>query len=160
MKKQAVEIRRATGATRLVFEVQTGTGRYGSSAARPAPREREPMKTARVLRSAVLALVLAAAAPAGAKDVYKAFLDPGNPQHKATLDILAQLEQTPNDAGLHNDLGCLIARDGFWRDALREFDTGREARPEGRDAPYFNAGLVQTTRGEWGAARGARSRRP
>lgn len=111
------------------------------------------MTIARLLRPAGL-LVLALALPAAARDVYKGFLDPANPQHRATLDILARLEKTPNDAGLHNDLGCLIARDGFWRDALREFETaGKLDRKEGR--PFYNAGLVQITRGRWRAARSA-----
>jgi hypothetical protein len=111
------------------------------------------MTIARLLRP-VAVLVLAVALPAAARDVYKGFLDPGNPQHRATLDLLARLEKTPNDASLHNDLGCLIARDGFWRDALREFETAEKLdRKDGR-APY-NAGLVQMTRGEWRSARSA-----
>ena len=109
------------------------------------------MTIARLLRPAAL-LVLSLAIPAAAKDVYRAFLDPGIPQHKATLDILARLEQTPNDASLHNDLGCLIARDGFWRDALREFETAEKLDKKDGRAPY-NAGLVETTRGAWGSAR-------
>ncbi len=111
------------------------------------------MTIARCLRPAA-ALLLVLAIPALAKDVYKGFLDPGNPQHRATLDLLARLEQTPNDASLHNDLGCLIARDGFWRDALRELDTAAKLDKKDGRAPY-NAGLVQTTRGEWGSARSA-----
>ena len=111
------------------------------------------MTLARSARSAAV-LCLSLALPAAAKDVYKAFLDPGNPQHKATLDILTRLDQTPNDASLHNDLGCLIARDGFWRDALREFETAQKLDKKDGRAPY-NAGLVQTTRGEWGSARSA-----
>lgn len=111
------------------------------------------MTIARFLRPAAI-LLFALAIPAAAKDVYKAFLDPGIPQHKATLDILARLEATPNDASLHNDLGCLIARDGFWRDALREFETAEKLDKKNGRAPY-NAGLVQTTRGAWGSARSA-----
>lgn len=111
------------------------------------------MTIARFLRPAA-ALLFALAIPAAAKDVYKAFLDPGIPQHRATLDILARLEETPNDASLHNDLGCLIARDGFWRDALREFETAEKLDKKDGKAPY-NAGLVQTTRGAWGSARSA-----
>ena len=111
------------------------------------------MTLARLIRP-VLAAVLLAAPAALAKDVYKGFLDPGNPQHKATLDILARLEKNPNDAGLHNDLGCLIARDGFWRDALREFETAEKLDKHDGRAPY-NAGLVEMTRGEWGSARSA-----
>jgi hypothetical protein len=63
------------------------------------------------------ALALCLAAPAAAKDVYKPYLDPGIPHHRAILDTLARLEANPKDAGLKNDLGCLIALDGFWRDA-------------------------------------------
>jgi hypothetical protein len=112
------------------------------------------MTIVRRLRPAAVLFFLALGLPAAAKDVYKAFLDPGNPQHRATLDILARLEKTPNDASLHNDLGCLIARDGFWRDALREFETAEKLDKKDGRAPY-NAGLVQMTRGEWGAARSA-----
>jgi hypothetical protein len=111
------------------------------------------MTIARCLRPAA-ALFLALALPAAAKDVYKAFLDPGNPQHRATLDLLARIEKNPNDASLHNDLGCLIARDGFWRDALREFETAEKLDKKNSRAPY-NAGLVEMTRGEWGSARSA-----
>ena len=154
MKKQAAEIRRTTGATRLVVRGPDprGEGAARRQAAVPAV-EREPMTIARFLRPAAL-LVLSLAIPAAAKDVYRAFLDPGIPQHKATLDILARLEETPNDASLHNDLGCLIARDGFWRDALREFETAEKLDKKDGRAPY-NAGLVQTTRGAWGSARSA-----
>ena len=111
------------------------------------------MTIARFLRPAAL-LVLSLAIPAAAKDVYRAFLDPGIPQHKATLEILARLEETPNDASLHNDLGCLIARDGFRRDARREFETAETLDKKDGRAPY-NAGLVETTRGAWGSARSA-----
>ena len=106
-------------------------------------------------RALGLALAMATfAAFAGslaAKDVYKGFLDPGIPQHRATLDILERLAKTPNDASLHNDLGCLIARDGFWRDALREFDLAAKLdKADGR--PLYNAGLVHAMRGEWSGA--------
>ncbi|MFI5120872.1 MAG: hypothetical protein ACHQM4_10675 [Thermoanaerobaculia bacterium] len=99
------------------------------------------------------ALVLCAAVawPLSARDVYRGFLDPGIPQHRATLDLLERLEKTPNDASLHNDLGCLIARDGFWRDALREFDVA--AKLDKADSrPLYNAGLVHAMRGEWRSA--------
>jgi hypothetical protein len=99
-----------------------------------------------------LAIAMAAfAGPLGARDVYKGFLDPGIPQHRATLDILERLEKTPNDASLHNDLACLIARDGFWRDALREFGIAATLdKSDGR--PLYNAGLVHAMRDEWGRA--------
>ena len=100
-----------------------------------------------------LALCLSAALafPLAARDVYKGFLNPGIPQHRATLDLLERLEKTPNDASLHNDLACLIARDGFWRDALREFGVAAQLdKTDGR--PLYNAGLVHATRGEWASA--------
>ncbi len=91
------------------------------------------------------------AGPLAARDVYKGFLEPSIPQHRATLDLLARLETAPNDASLHNDLACLIARDGFWRDALREFGVAAKLdKADGR--PLYNAGLVHATRGEWGSA--------
>jgi hypothetical protein len=111
------------------------------------------MTIARVLRPSAV-LLFALALSAAAKDVYKGFLDPGIPQHRATLEILARLEENPNDASLHNDLGCLIARDGFWRDALREFEAAEKLDKKDGRAPY-NAGLVHTTRGAWGDARAA-----
>jgi hypothetical protein len=91
------------------------------------------------------------AGPLAARDVYKGFLDPSIPQHRATLDLLERIANTPNDAALHNDLACLIARDGFWRDALREFGLAAKLdKSDGR--PLYNAGLVHQTRGEWGSA--------
>lgn len=109
----------------------------------------------RLIRTGALALsILAAARLADAKDVYKCCLDPGIPHHRAILDTLARIDATPNDARLHNDLGCLVARDGFWRDALREFDVA--AGLDRKDAkPHFNAGLVRVSRNEWRAARRA-----
>ena len=110
------------------------------------------MKVDRRARFAgALALCATLAWPLAARDVYRGFLDPGNPQHRATLDLLERLEKTPNDASLHNDLACLIARDGFWRDALREF--GVAAKLDKADSrPLYNAGLVHAMRGEWGSA--------
>lgn len=106
---------------------------------------------AALLGGALLAAVLATL-PASGKDVYKPFLDPAIPHHAAILDTLAKLEKEPGAAALHNDLGCLVAWDGFWRDALRSFETAAEL--DGKDSrPLFNAGLVNALRGEWGAAR-------
>src|SRR5664280_843128 len=94
------------------------------------------MKVDRRARFAgALALCATLAWPLAARDVYRGFLDPGNPQHRATLDLLA----------------CLIARDGFWRDALREF--GVAAKLDKADSrPLYNAGLVHAMRSEWGSA--------
>ena len=104
-----------------------------------------------LLPGAILAAFLGAA-PAAGKDTYKGSLDPGTPHHAAILDTLSKIEKNPADATLHNDLGCLVAWDGFWRDALRSFDTAAELAPKD-SRPSFNAGLVQALRGEWGGAR-------
>lgn len=103
------------------------------------------------LAGAVLAASLGASTAAG-KDVYRASLDPAIPHHAAILETISKIEQNPSDAALHNDLGCLVAWDGFWRDALRSFDKAAELAPAD-SRPSFNAGLVQALRGEWGSAR-------
>ncbi len=112
------------------------------------------MKVSVLGRGAALflsAFLLATAAEA--RDVYKAVLDPGVPRHRAILDTLEHLQKTPADAGLKNDLACLIAQEGFWRDALRELSEA--AKLDKKDSrPLFNAGLVETMRGEWRSARG------
>ncbi|HEX7616479.1 MAG TPA: tetratricopeptide repeat protein [Thermoanaerobaculia bacterium] len=108
-------------------------------------------RRARLGGALALTLAAALAGPLAARDVYRGFLDPSIPQHRATLDLLERLRKTPDDAALHNDLACLIARDGFWRDALREF--GVAAKLDKKDGrALYNAGLVHATRGEWGSA--------
>jgi len=96
--------------------------------------------------------LLLAAGPGAGKDVYKAFLSPEVPHHRAIQEILAQIEINPLDASLFNDLGCLVAWDGFWRDALRNFETAAKLDP-GDTRPLFNAGIVYAYKGEWGNAR-------
>ncbi|MHB8798050.1 MAG: tetratricopeptide repeat protein [Thermoanaerobaculia bacterium] len=104
-----------------------------------------------LLPGAIAASLLFAPAASG-KDVYKPYLDKAIPHHAAILDTLEKLEKSPDDAQLHNDLGCLVAWDGFWRDALRSFAEASDLDPKD-SRPWFNAGLVQALRGEWGAAR-------
>lgn len=106
-----------------------------------------------LLPGAIL-LAFLSASPAAGKDVYKGSLDPAIPHHAAILDTLSKIEKAPADGALYNDLGCLVAWDGFWRDALRSFDTATELAPKD-SRPSFNAGLVKALRGEW---RDARSR--
>ena len=104
-----------------------------------------------LLPGAVLVAFLSAS-PAPGKDVYRGSLDPAIPHHAAILDTLSKIEKAPADGALYNDLGCLVAWDGFWRDALRSFDTATELAPKD-SRPSFNAGLVKALRGEWGGAR-------
>ena len=112
-----------------------------------------PHRFPRLVAGVVFASLSVTALPAAARDVYKGFLDPAIPQHRAILDTLERLKASPKDPALHNDLGCLIARDGFWRDALREFDTAADLDRKASH-PLFNAGLVYAYKGEWGGARG------
>ncbi len=102
----------------------------------------------------LLFLLLLVPATVLAKDVYKGFLDESIPHHRAIKDTLALIEAHPDEAGLYNDLGCLIAWDGFWRDALRNFETAARLDPKD-DKPLFNAGVVHAWQGEWGSAKGA-----
>ncbi|MRR13188.1 hypothetical protein EG835_12195, partial [bacterium] len=104
-----------------------------------------------LLPGALLAALLGAA-PAAGKDTYKGSLDASIPHHAAILDTLSKIEKAPADGALYNDLGCLVAWDGFWRDALRSFDTAVELAPKD-SRPSFNAGLVQALHGDWGGAR-------
>lgn len=108
----------------------------------------------KALLPGVLAAALAAALPAAGADVYKSSLDAGIPHHAAILDVLSRIEKDPSNALLYNDLGCLVAWDGFWRDALRSFEKASELAPKDT-RPWFNGGLVEALRGNW---RGARSR--
>ncbi len=147
LKKQAAAIRKETGASRLVFEVLTVEGKRPPRRP-PGHPERKPMR--RFLAAGAAALLLAAGPMAG-KDVYKAFLSPEVPHHRAIQEILAQIEAHPDDASLFNDLGCLVAWDGFWRDALRNFETAAKLDPADT-RPMFNAGIVYAYKGEWGNA--------
>ncbi|HYN42416.1 MAG TPA: hypothetical protein VE129_11600 [Thermoanaerobaculia bacterium] len=104
-----------------------------------------------LLPGAILAAFLGAS-PAAGKDSYKGSLDPAIPHHAAILDTLSKIEKAPVDGALYNDLGCLVAWDGFWRDALRNFDTAAGLAPKD-SRPSFNAGLVEALRGDWGGAR-------
>lgn len=108
----------------------------------------------RRLLVAFAAVLLVAAGTVSGKDVYKAFLSPEVPHHRAIKEILAQIEANPLDASLFNDLGCLVAWDGFWRDALRNFETAAKL-DKGDTRPMFNAGIVYAYKGEWGNARSA-----
>lgn len=108
----------------------------------------------KALLPGVFLAALASALPADGAGAYKSSLDAGIPHHAAILDTLAKIEKDPSDAQLHNDLGCLVAWDGFWRDALRSFDTAAGLAPKD-SRPWFNGGLVEALRGNW---RGARSR--
>ena len=161
VKKQAAEIRRATGATRLAFEVQTREGKVRLvGRPLPAPRERQPMKIA-PLSAPPPALVLALAASGRRQGRLQGLPRPGHPAAQGDARhprapradperrVAAQRPRVP-----HRARRLLARRPARVRDR-------REARQEGRTRLY-NAGLVQTTRGEWGAARSAfqESRRP
>ena len=100
----------------------------------------------------LLVAALLAGGSALAGDAPRGSLDPDTPRTRTVLDALAVVQARPDDAGLKNDLGCLMAREGSWRDALREFH--ESAGLDRRDSrSSFNAGLVLAATGDWQGAR-------
>lgn len=106
----------------------------------------------KALLAGALLVAFSSASAASAAETHRWSLDPAIPHHAAILDTLAKIEQDPSNADLQNDLGCLIAWDGFWRDALKAFDKASELAPKD-SRPHFNAGLVEALHGSWGGAR-------
>ena len=71
------------------------------------------------------------------------------PQHRATSRSSAHRDERRTTRALYNDLGCLVAWDGFWRDALRKFETAAKL-DKGDTRPLYNAGLVHALQGRVG----------
>lgn len=83
---------------------------------------------------------------------YSKYLAPnGNSLDAAIQHDLDRLMDNPNDAAVHNDLGQLLVRKGFPKDAELEFR--RSIRADKKFYPaWYNLGLVQAARDEWGLA--------
>ena len=86
--------------------------------------------------------------------VYTQFINTGSPldqQIRATYDAV---RANPNLAPLHNDLGQLLLRKGFPKDAEREFE--RAINADSRFYPaWYNQGLVRAARDDYSGARRA-----
>ena len=79
------------------------------------------------------------------------FLNPADPVDQQIAAKIKQLRANPNSAVLHNDLGSLLSKKGYPKDAQREFERAVNA-----DFHYFpawyNLGLMREERGEYALA--------
>ena len=88
---------------------------------------------------------------------YTQYLDPANPADQRIHQDLVLLRADPKSAPLHNDLGQLLAKKGFPKDAEREF--GRAVDSDSHFYPaWYNLGLMRVARGDSVGARWAFSR--
>jgi len=69
-------------------------------------------------------------------------------QQKAVEDYQKALQLTPNDAGVHNNLGSLYAEMGKVTDAQAEFQKAAELNPTGASGYYYNLGVVMVNQGK------------
>lgn len=92
--------------------------------------------------------------PYGKPPVYTRFLNTGtvlDQQIKTTYDAV---RANPSSAPMHNDLGQLLLRKGFPKDAEREFE--RAINADSRFHPaWYNLGLVRAARNNFSGARRA-----
>ncbi|HKB78578.1 MAG TPA: tetratricopeptide repeat protein, partial [Thermoanaerobaculia bacterium] len=80
------------------------------------------------------------------------YLDPGNPLDVQIRNTLDALRANPRSAPLHNELGQLLRRKGFPKDAEIEFE--RAVNADHRFYPaWYNLGLVREDRGDYPGAR-------
>ena len=88
---------------------------------------------------------------------YSRYLNPANAldqQIQATVDAL---RANPKSAGLHNNLGQLLAQKGFPKDAETEFE--RAVNHDRRFYPaWYNLGLLRAARGDYIGSRMALNR--
>jgi tetratricopeptide (TPR) repeat protein len=80
------------------------------------------------------------------------YLDPGNPLDAQIQRVLNDLRANPRSAALHNELGQLLQRKGFPKDAEVEFE--RAVNADSRFYPaWYNLGLLRQARGDYAGAR-------
>ncbi|HEX7705584.1 MAG TPA: tetratricopeptide repeat protein [Thermoanaerobaculia bacterium] len=85
---------------------------------------------------------------------YARYLDTGSTLDSQILWTLEALRNDPASPALHNDLGSLLVRKGFPKDAEREFE--RAIDLDGRFHPaWYNLGMVRAARGSESGARRA-----
>ena len=80
------------------------------------------------------------------------YLDPANPLDAQIQRTLKDLRANPRSAALHNELGQLLRRKGFAKDAEVEFERAVDADPHFFPA-WYNLGLVRQARGDYPGAR-------
>jgi tetratricopeptide (TPR) repeat protein len=85
---------------------------------------------------------------------YAKYLNTGSQLDAQINATLAALRDNPNSPRLHNDLGSLLVRKGFPKDAEREFE--RAVNLDSNFYPaWYNLGLVRAARGDALGARRA-----
>ncbi len=121
----------------------------------------------RLLFTAVAALVLAGCGtfldphkdknPYEKPPFYSKYLDRGNPLDQQIQAALDALRANPHSAPWHNQLGQLLAKKGFPKDAELEFERAVDA--DGHFYPaWYNLGLMRSARGDSLGARFAFNR--
>jgi tetratricopeptide (TPR) repeat protein len=69
-------------------------------------------------------------------------------EQKAIDNYQKTLQMTPNDAGLHNNLGSVYAEMGKVADAQAEFQKAAALNPSGASGYYYNLGVVMVNQGK------------
>jgi tetratricopeptide (TPR) repeat protein len=69
-------------------------------------------------------------------------------EEKAIANYQKALQLTPNDAGLHNNLGSVYAEMSKVADAQKEFQTAADLNPTGASGYYYNLGVVMVNQGK------------
>lgn len=87
-------------------------------------------------------------------DFYTPYLRASDALDGAILDLTRQVKDRPEDPGLRNDLGNLLARRGFAREAREEYEKAEKLDREFFLADY-NEGLLWEKEGKTAAAIGA-----
>jgi tetratricopeptide (TPR) repeat protein len=69
-------------------------------------------------------------------------------QQKAIENYQKVIQLTPNDAGLHNNLGSVYAEMGKIPEAQAEFQKAADLNPSGASGYYYNLGVVMVNQGK------------
>jgi hypothetical protein len=102
--------------------------------------------------AALLLLALPGALPGEKKEpFYRRFLVPGDPLDESILLQERRIEEDPENAALHNDMGVLLARRRFPEMAAEEFQRAAKLDKKNWLAPY-NLGLVLESEGKFDGA--------
>lgn len=85
---------------------------------------------------------------------YTKYLDAQNPSDQRIAQLIEALRTNPASAPAHNELGELLARKGFPKDAEVEFE--RAVNADRRFYPaWYNLGMIRAARGDAAGARRA-----
>jgi hypothetical protein len=124
-------------------------------AATPAPASPHAAAPASAAAPAAAAPVVEPPKPKARKkqdaDFYTPYLSSADTLDVTILDLTARVAAKPDDAGLHNDLGNLLARRGFAHEAIDEYRKAAKLDPAFYLADY-NEGLLLEKEGRDGDA--------